>query len=177
MLVNQQDGYVQMGLYDAAFRWIRVISFIPMTFSGPAISMMSNVYGERDFVKFKRLLTINVKIIAVIALSMSLVVAIISPLVFYLYGSEYSGSVTIMRILCLMVFFRCMLRVTSQAILAMGMARTELVFAISRVIILIGSFYGLIYYGGIGLAMAFLIATFIQFLLQSAFLHKQLKKI
>lgn len=96
LLVNEENGYVALGVFNAADRWRQLLLFLPATFSQLLLSMLSNMHGEKESDGYRKLFTmslwINIAVVAVPTVFLSL----LASHAMWLFGAEYSqGSMTL----------------------------------------------------------------------------------
>jgi O-antigen/teichoic acid export membrane protein len=96
LLVNEQDGYAALGVFNAADRWRQVLLFLPATFSQLLLSMLSNMHGKKEADGFRKLfrasLWINLAVVAIPTAALMLFAA----QAMNLFGTEYrEGAMTL----------------------------------------------------------------------------------
>ena len=96
LLVNEQDGYLALGVFNAADRWRQVLLFLPATFSQLLLSMLSNMHGKKESDGFRKLFQVSLWVnLAVVALPTVLLV-LFAHQAMNLFGPEYrEGSMTL----------------------------------------------------------------------------------
>lgn len=96
LLVNEENGYVALGVFNAADRWRQLLLFLPATFSQLLLSMLSNMHGENESDGYRKLFTMSLWInIAVVAVP-TLILSLLASQAMWLFGAEYSqGSMTL----------------------------------------------------------------------------------
>ncbi len=90
VLVNQPDGYHEMGVFNAANQWRTAILFLPSVLSQSALPILSNLLGGSDLLNYKRLLWRNLPLVSGLALAVAVPVAAASPWIMAAYGPEFS---------------------------------------------------------------------------------------
>jgi O-antigen/teichoic acid export membrane protein len=96
LLVNEQEGYAALGVFNAADRWRQVLLFLPATFSQLLLSMLSNMNGKKEADGFRKLfrasLWINLAVVAVPTAALML----FASQAMNLFGTEYrDGAMTL----------------------------------------------------------------------------------
>jgi O-antigen/teichoic acid export membrane protein len=96
LLVNEKDGYVALGVFNAADRWRQLLLFLPATFSQLLLSMLSNMHGKKEADGYRKLFQVSLCVnIAVVALPTVLLI-IFAHQAMNLFGTEYrEGSMTL----------------------------------------------------------------------------------
>ena len=96
LLVNERDGYVALGVFNAADRWRQVLLFLPAAFSPILLSMLSNMHGKNEFDGFRKLFRVSLVVnIAVVVLPALLLIQF-APQAMNLFGTEFrDGTLTL----------------------------------------------------------------------------------
>lgn len=96
MLVNGRDGYVALGVFNAADRWRQVLLFLPAAISPILLSMLSNMHGKNEVDGFRKLFRVSLLVnIAVVVLPALLLIQF-APQAMNLFGTEYrDGTLTL----------------------------------------------------------------------------------
>ncbi len=179
ILVNQPDGYGQMGLFDAANQWRIAILFIPGMVCQIALPMLSSLNGLNDQAKYMRVLKYNAMLNGGAALVVALPIALASLWIMEGYGPGFGQGKWVLVVLAVSTIFAALNTVIGQAIASKGRMWIGLSFNALWAIALLAS--GLILirqgYGAIGLALANLIAYLLHSLWQSGYVFWVLKPI
>ena len=156
ILVNQPDGYGQMGIYTAGLTFQTMIIFAGTTIGAPLLSMLSNVGSQVS----DRLGRINILI------SWAIGIVVVVPLLCFpeiaelLFGKDYSGRQfrltfsLILMFTCIIMYKQGLSRVLTANNLMWWGFFSNAVWAF----VLIGSVLCLVKWGAIGLALSYLIA-------------------
>jgi len=156
LLVNQPNGYAEMGVFQAATRFQTLMNLAGRTLGAVALPILASADGAASE-RFNR---------ANILLSWVLGVAVALPLISFpeilgvVYGAEFTGT-NASGVLVMVMFFSCIMSYRQG--LARVLAARSLMwwgFFDNSVwsVLLIGSFLGLARWGAMGLAVAFTIA-------------------
>jgi O-antigen/teichoic acid export membrane protein len=96
LLVNEQNGYVALGVFNAADRWRQLLLFLPATFSQLLLSMLSNLHGKKEADGFRKLFRVSLWVnIAVVAVPTGLLM-LVAPQAMNMFGAEYrEGAATL----------------------------------------------------------------------------------
>jgi O-antigen/teichoic acid export membrane protein len=158
MLVHQQGGYGEMGIYAAAFRWEALILFAPRLLSPVAVPILSERLGANDVEKSRKVLLASIALNAMIAVPAAAMLSLVSPFIMATYGSGFAEGWPILVI-----------TVWASAVFALQYPGGQIIAASGRMwlrfwlnagwgIVLLGSFVLLREKGALGLAIASLIA-------------------
>ena len=101
LLVNQPNGYTEMGLYSAADKWRMLILFIPASMFGMIVPMLSNLHGVGDLVAYRKVFRANLFVNLGLALAPAAVVAGLAAPLMSLYGGSFRSGWPVLLILSL----------------------------------------------------------------------------
>ena len=162
MLVNQPGGYGQMGIFNAAKQWHILILYLPNMLSGITLPILSNLLGENESEKYKKMLILNSFGLLAIALAVALPVSLLSQTIMSGYGKEFAGEWRVLVCIAAYSVLWASHIVVGQAMWSTGASREAMVFAAIRSLIMISSGALLIKHGAIGLSLSLLITYVIQ---------------
>src|SRR4030042_1556117 len=100
MLVNQPNGYAELGLFNAARQWQNIILYLPGVLSQVGLPLLSNLWGEGKAREYSKLLIVNSGLLTGLALLVAIPVAIFSSYVIKAYGSEFVEGRWTLLLIC-----------------------------------------------------------------------------
>jgi O-antigen/teichoic acid export membrane protein len=101
LLVNQINGYDNMGVYMAAYQWDTILTYLPWLFCGVVLPVISERLGEKDLNKSIKTIILAVKLNALWAIPLVVLGSIASPYIMSFYGDSFrSGWPTLVVVLC-----------------------------------------------------------------------------
>lgn len=100
MLVRE-NGYAELGIFEAADQWKVIILFIPTTISQIVLPILSSMFDLR---KFKKTLLVNILLITVVSSVIALLVAVLSPVIMPLYGQTFTDRMPLTLLAASTVF-------------------------------------------------------------------------
>jgi O-antigen/teichoic acid export membrane protein len=159
ILVNQTNGYAELGLFNAANQWRQLIIFIPQILTSVMIPIFSETYSRTDRKDFSDVYVLNLRLTWLIALpATTIVIALRNPLS-ALFGSQYSGMTPLIVILMATTFLNVVNNVAGAALAGSGKMWIGTLFNLcwSAVLIMVCAVLTPLY-GGLGLSLAYLIA-------------------
>lgn len=116
-LVNQPDGYAEMGVFNVGLRWRMLAMFLPTTLSAPILAILSSVYNSEK--GFGRSLNLQVKCVWGIGLVTTCAIALGAMLLTVpIWGDEFVDGVGISVLLLSTSFMVCVGTAGWQAIVA-----------------------------------------------------------
>jgi len=100
LLVNQPDGYFQMGLFNAANQWRALGTFIPNVFNPATFSIQSNLFATNRG-SYHRSVIGNLVVQATVAAAVAILLSVLSPYLMRLYGPQFQGAAEVLVLLAL----------------------------------------------------------------------------
>jgi len=116
MLVNQPNGYAEMGIFSAANQWRTAILFVPGTIGAVVLPVLSNLYGVNDRVKYKKVLWLNIVFTGSVALFVAVPIAALSSFIMASYGTDFKEGWITLVLLSAVAVITATLNVVGQAI-------------------------------------------------------------
>ncbi len=89
MLVNQPNGYADMGIFSAANSWQKAILFLPGCLNAIALPMLSDFYGSGRSGEYKKALWYNIALNGGSAFVVALAIALVAGPIMHSYGSGF----------------------------------------------------------------------------------------
>ena len=120
ILVNQPNGYAEMGIFNAANQWRTPIIFLTSSLGAIALPVLSDLWGEEDRTNFNKVLKSNLFFNAAIALIIALPIAIFSRLIMASYGKGFEEGYWVVVILSFSAVVMAVSNILGQAIVSKG---------------------------------------------------------
>jgi O-antigen/teichoic acid export membrane protein len=169
MMFTQPDGDAQMGYFTATRQWHSAILLLPGMISQTTLPMLTNLWSQREYEKYRKLFWANTALFAGLALVAAVPIALLSRFLMGLYdsrhplpGTDFASGWPVLVVTCLYSVLWAMNMSPGQAIWSLGMKRAANCFALLRSAILLGIYYLLIERGAMGLVWAYTIAYVLQ---------------
>jgi O-antigen/teichoic acid export membrane protein len=176
ILVAQEHGQAQLGLFNAANQWRMVVLFVPQVLGMVMLPVFSEIYGhDDDRAGFTKTLALNLRCTWMIALPATAgVIAIHRPLA-ALFGAQFVGMAPIIMPLALTCFLFTINNVVGSALTGAGRMWTGALFNAAWAAALIAATWVLApRFGGLGLAFAYLMAYLLHTLWQMIYVDTRL---
>jgi O-antigen/teichoic acid export membrane protein len=154
LLVNQPDGYAQMGILAAAGQWLTVILFIPTVVSQVILPVYASQLGSNDRRAPMRLMVLAVKANLAVAVPLALMAACASETIMSFYGKSFSGG---WPTLVAVLIGGCLTAVQAPIegiIDASGQMWLKVGITAIRCIVFVSTTMALVYLGAFGVAMS-----------------------
>jgi O-antigen/teichoic acid export membrane protein len=176
ILVNQPDGYLEMGLFSAANQWRMAIIMLPAMVGGVGFPVLSNLLAQSDFAGFRKVFYTNLGVSFGVAAVIALSVVGCAPFIMRSYGRAFAGGEAILIVLSAVAVVGATLDVVGQTIASEGrMWFGFLLNAIWAVVLLGASLLLIPGRGALGMALANLIAYGVHLLTVSIYLFFRLR--
>jgi len=92
LLVNQPNGYAEMGIYSAANQWYGTMLFIPTLLGNSLLPLLSDRMGESDGKSSGSILKTMMKLNGLIVIPFAVGLSVFSPWVMRMYGAGYGQA-------------------------------------------------------------------------------------
>lgn len=160
LLVNQPDGYGEMGIYSAAYQWHAAILFLPGLLSQVALPLLSNLNDGMRIRQYRKVLQANIFINAGASLAVVIPIILLADIIMLAYGSEYGQGANVLRALAFTSVLMAVNNVVGSAIASRGKMWVGFAFNAVWAVVLVTATATLLNlgYGAYGLACAMLIA-------------------
>jgi O-antigen/teichoic acid export membrane protein len=178
MLVNQTNGYAEMGIFNAANQWRMAILFLPNIVSRITLPILSSLTGFNNKNKYNKTLLINMLINGIIAFAAAMFISLFSPLIMSIYGKGFSEGNYALIFLAFAAVCMAVNDVIGQAIASIGKVWNGFAFNLLWAILLICCAYSLLTrsYGATGLSLAILISYIGHSVWQGIYIYWFLKR-
>ena len=120
ILVNQPNGYAEMGIFNAANQWRTPIIFLTSSMGVIVLPVLSSLHGKEDREDYNKVLRSNLLLNTMIALIIALPVAIFSPLIMASYGKGFREGYWVVVVLSFSAVFMATSHILGQAIVSKG---------------------------------------------------------
>ena len=175
LLVNQPNGYGEMGIFSAADQLCLLVSFIPGLLGGVVLPMMSNQLGENNKRESTQLLWLSIRVNVFIVIPIIIVLSALSPLIMRLYGESFRNSWPVLVIMLLGTGLSAVITGVGQIIAASSRMWVGFAMNAAWASVFLGGTYFLINNGAMGMALARGIAYFFHLIWVSIFAFFTLK--
>jgi O-antigen/teichoic acid export membrane protein len=159
LLVSQPNGYSELGLFNAANQWRQLIIFIPNILSTVLLPIFSDICGNKSEGEFRSVFQLNIQLTWMIALPATILIIALREMLAVVFGSKYHGVGMLIVPLMITAFLNIMNNVVGSAIAGAGRmwlgATFNLFWAIAMIVC---SVHLIPKYGGVGLALSYMIA-------------------
>lgn len=170
ILVRQEAGYTELGLFEAADQWRTMILFLPIALARVILPILSETYGHQSDSEFKKAISLHFQSILLITLPLTaLVIGLADPLS-QIYGSKFKGTEAVIPTLMLSVFFSSMSGSFSIVFTSSGRRWKDLQMHVCwAFVFFLGCLVFIPRMGAAGFALTQLVAYALLFLIQSLY--------
>lgn len=171
MLVNQADGYKEMGAYNAANQWFNALLFLPGILAQVMLPIMSEKIGNDEASSSNVILKYSVKLNILVVWPIVVLGGVSSPIIMGLYGESFADYwPTLIAILITAGILSIQLPV-GQTITASGKMWAVMVINIAWASTFLIFTYTWVEWGSFGLALSRCCANFIHFIFTLIFAY------
>lgn len=114
------DGYHQLGLFAAANQWRQAILLLPNILSSVSLPILTNLLGNRNEKEYASMLRKNVLVVAFVTIMPATILAILSPWIMKVYGSDFHDGWVVMILLLVAAILSALSNVFGQTIASSG---------------------------------------------------------
>lgn len=169
LLVNQPDGYGEMGVFNAANQWFVMLLFLPGILSSVVLPVLSDQLGQKDNHQSKKTLILAIKLNLLFVTPLVVVASLASPHIMNLYGEGFSKGWPTLIIVLLTAGLLAVQMPVGQIIAASGRMWMGLFMNSGWAVVFVISTVLLVGFGSMGLATARMISYSLHILWTFAF--------
>jgi len=162
MLVNEPDGYAQMGIFNATIQWFALVMFIPGLLGQVVLPMLSESVGAGDDARSRRILHLTMMVNALVVAPLVLLASLASPWLMSLYGDGYAHAWPVLVISLVTAGLLAIQSPVGQSLNAEGRLWTVYFMNLGWAVLFIGTNALLVKQGAAGLASARMAAYLFQ---------------
>ena len=178
LLVNQRDGYSEMGVFNAANQWRMAILFVPLTIGNVVLPILSSLVKTGDDRQYLRVLYLNIATSASISTVLIVLVWAFAPYIMHSYGAAFEGESLVLRVLIIAAGLTAINNVIGQAIASLGRMWHGFGFNTLWAITLASAAYTLApEYGALGIAVAYTLSYGLHTAIQFVYLYKNIGRL
>jgi len=176
LLVNQDNGYAEMGIFAAAQRLMLVLIALPNLVSRVSLPILSELYGTNRRKKYGRTLLMLVWLYSACCLAVMIPMSVFSRQIMFLFGKEFVQGWPTLCILGLATSVSVVNMVVGQAISSSGKMWWGFFLNVLWALELLICTKIFMTQGATGLSLAYLLAYILHTAQVTAFVLKILKK-
>jgi len=155
-LVQQPDGFAQLGYFSAAFTCAQIVAFLPRQFTVPGVALLTGLSAEAGTATAVKVARMKFRVLMLLAALVAIPMLVVPGFIMSLFGFESGGDVLVVLVLANLAavcsgFFRTILSATGKI-----WWQCAQVAVWSTVLVL--TWLALDEYGALGLACAYLSA-------------------
>ena len=158
-LARTENGFAQLGLYNAAYQWHGPLVFLPMILMSVSIPVLVQEWEAGEQARFRRIFLSITAFALIITLTAAVVLSLVSPWIMALYGPDFHDGWPILILLLIAAALHAVAKIASGALFGMNKAWWALLANLAwGVSLLVGTWLLLEDFGALGLAIACLVA-------------------
>jgi O-antigen/teichoic acid export membrane protein len=157
ILVNQPDGYDQMGLLNAANQWFNALLLVPSLLGQVLLPIMSERFGAKDARRNVRLIWLAMGVNALVLLP-ALALAAFSRQVMAWYGAEFAAGANVFAVSVITAGVLAIMTPVGQFIVASGRIWPGFWMNVGWAVVFVAGTWLAATWGAMGIASARLVA-------------------
>lgn len=99
IIINNLDGYSQLGIFNAAYQWKTMLAFVPTVIGGVLLPLVSANINKEN----KSLEAVNILASWIIVIVIALPLLAFPEIIAFFYGPEYSSAIFLQSISAMML--------------------------------------------------------------------------
>lgn len=99
LLIESDNNFLNIAIFDAAYQWLMIIMIITHATSSSILPKLSNAIGNKDKKTFNNTFLIGILINISIALGIAIIFTILSKYIMSIYGENYISGSSILSVL------------------------------------------------------------------------------
>jgi O-antigen/teichoic acid export membrane protein len=161
ILVHQDNGYAEMGLFNAAQQIGQVMSFVPLIVGQVTVPFFSEIYELNNQKYFIKAINYNLRSVWTIGLVFNFLIIGFAQVIMLLFGRNFQEGEAVLTVLTCSTVFLLIGNTLGQGLIGAGKIWINFSMNFSwALIILPAAYYLTPLYGAFGLALASLISYF-----------------
>ena len=120
ILVRQENGFSEMGIFNAANQWRTAILFLPGILGQVALPLLTNLYGEGKHSEYHKVLRHNIYISGAVTLLAATILSAGSWFIMGIYGEGFAIGYPVLILLSISAVLMAINNVIGQVIASMG---------------------------------------------------------
>ena len=177
LLVNQPNGYAEMGVFNVALSWFNAVSFLPGVLGQVILPLLSSESSKSGGGSQKKIVYLAVIANGLSIIPVVLLVSLLSPFIMALYGRGFEGEWPTLVMLVTAAAILALQNTPAQAICAAGQMWIIFLTYVTYGALNLGIGYAMLrwaHWGALGLATARCVTYLINGLLTCWFARKYL---
>lgn len=158
MLVRTPNGYGQMGIYNAMNQWFAALLFLPFVIEQVTLPLISERLAADDDQQSRKLLSLSIKVNALMVGPLIALGCLASPLIIRLYGRDFQNSSTVLVVVLITAGLAAIQAPVGQLLAASDRMWLGFLMNMGWAVTILIATGALINRGAIGLALARMIA-------------------
>lgn len=122
VLAGYEDGYAQLGLYNAAYQWHGPLVFLPMIMMSVSIPVLVQEWEAGERGRFRKIYFSITGFALGITLMAAIVISMVSPWIMALYGPDFREGWPILIVLLMAAALHAVAKISSGALYGMNKA-------------------------------------------------------
>lgn len=169
LLVNQPNGYAEMGIANAANQWFYALLFLPGVLASSSIAVLSERLGAGDKPACRKVLLYGIGLNAVVVIPLVLAGCLASRYIMGIYGPGFAQHPGVLMVAIITGAVVAIQVPMGQTTAASGRMWTEICMNLAWALVFFGGTWLALSHGALGLVSARLVAYLFHTLWTAAF--------
>jgi O-antigen/teichoic acid export membrane protein len=105
LLAREENGYTELGFFEAANQWQAIILFLPAVLIRVILPILSETFGKKGRDEFKAAVSMQFQAVCLVSLPLVILTIGFSKPLAAIFGKQFEGTETVIPVLMLSVFF------------------------------------------------------------------------
>ncbi|RIV85883.1 oligosaccharide flippase family protein [Aurantiacibacter zhengii] len=172
VIAGIENGYVELGLFEAANQWRTMILFMPAILTRVAMPVLAETFGRSADDEFREAVVLQFQAILLLTLPLTVAAIAASDMLMLVFGGAYSEASSLLPILMLSVFLFALNQALRRVHDGSGYRWQYLVVQVLWAFAFLAVLWLTVAdYGALSLALAILAAEFAMFLIQIGYVE------
>lgn len=158
MLVNQPNGYRELGLFTAADQWKTILLYIPAIIGASITPIMSERFGQGYLGDVRKTVKVTMTLAVIAVVPAGIALSIASPWVMSQYGEDYSSGWLVLTVILLTACVMAIQLPVGFLIAASGRMWVGFIINSAWAFVFLSSFTYFKNYGALGIAISLFIS-------------------
>ncbi len=173
ILVNQPNGYLEMGLLNAANQWRSLANIMSNTLSTIGVAIQSNLIGNDEKASYRQMVSYNLLTQVLGTVMIVILIIILAPWIMRAYGKSFSSGNIVLILMSVGWVFMSVSSVLWDVMVSSGVIWMGFIFNLISGFVLLYFSWRMVSFGAKGIAIAYICSYGIAAVLQLIYFMKK----
>jgi O-antigen/teichoic acid export membrane protein len=177
LLVNQPNGYVELGLFNAALQFQWMITAVNTIVAPAAVPILAEIHGQDDPERFDRVFNLNLRLNWSLGLVFGFVVLSLSPWLMHIFGEKYHAAAPLLPLVICFTVIGLVNSIGGQFFYSTGFMWDGFkITFISCFLLLTASYFLIPFLQSKGLALAYVFSSSLALIYRLSIISKKFRR-